>query len=227
MPERHTTLKKLSFPSISSKSLRHNPLFAGRALLAGNLVRLPLLGVSAYFQVEQVESGGGGGRGGEVAAVSAAVGVVGEITAIKLLPRGGGMADAVGTGARGFANTSTASNRVGGGAEGDDECTSSSGDEQIEEVEGEDPGAAAAKRALRAARRIDGGGGSNDTSDGFDQLGGVGEYAAALRELVELPLRRPDLFESCGVRPPRGVLLWGPPGGVTSKLRVQGLWFGV
>lgn len=47
---------------------------------------------------------------------------------------------------------------------------------------------------------------------GFDDLGGLGKEVAALREIIELPMRRPDLFERLGVQPPRGVLLHGPPG---------------
>ncbi|GAQ81059.1 Nuclear AAA ATPase [Klebsormidium nitens] len=47
---------------------------------------------------------------------------------------------------------------------------------------------------------------------GYSELGGVGEQIKALRELVELPLRRPEMFRRYGIRPPRGVLLYGPPG---------------
>ncbi|KAL3575372.1 hypothetical protein D5086_023473 [Populus alba] len=41
-----------------------------------------------------------------------------------------------------------------------------------------------------------------------------GEYCvmAQIRELVELPLRHPQLFKSIGVKPPKGILLYGPPG---------------
>lgn len=33
-----------------------------------------------------------------------------------------------------------------------------------------------------------------------------------IRELVELPLRHPQLFKTIGVKPPKGILLYGPPG---------------
>lgn len=35
---------------------------------------------------------------------------------------------------------------------------------------------------------------------------------AQIREMIELPLRHPTLFKTLGVKPPRGVLLYGPPG---------------
>lgn len=66
---------------------------------------------------------------------------------------------------------------------------------------------AAAERAVLAGQAASAG-----TSQGFAGLGGVSSYAAALRELVTLPLRGGALFKAAGVRPPRGVLLHGPPG---------------
>lgn len=47
---------------------------------------------------------------------------------------------------------------------------------------------------------------------GFEDIGGLGAELARIRETVELPLVRPELFERLGITPPRGVLLSGPPG---------------
>lgn len=47
---------------------------------------------------------------------------------------------------------------------------------------------------------------------GYDDIGGVRKQLAQIRELVELPLRHPQLFKAIGVKPPKGILLYGPPG---------------
>jgi transitional endoplasmic reticulum ATPase len=47
---------------------------------------------------------------------------------------------------------------------------------------------------------------------GYDDVGGVRKQLAQIRELVELPLRHPALFKTIGVKPPKGILLYGPPG---------------
>lgn len=53
---------------------------------------------------------------------------------------------------------------------------------------------------------------SNLSEVGYDDIGGIRKQLAQIRELVELPLRHPQLFRSIGIKPPRGILLYGPPG---------------
>lgn len=47
---------------------------------------------------------------------------------------------------------------------------------------------------------------------GYEDIGGCRKQMAQIREMIELPLRHPQLFKTLGVKPPRGVLLFGPPG---------------
>ena len=46
----------------------------------------------------------------------------------------------------------------------------------------------------------------------YEEIGGLGVETSAMREIVELPLRHPELFARLGVEPHSGVLLYGPPG---------------
>ncbi len=46
----------------------------------------------------------------------------------------------------------------------------------------------------------------------YDDVGGLQNTIQKIREMVELPLRHPELFERLGIEPPKGVLLYGPPG---------------
>jgi len=47
---------------------------------------------------------------------------------------------------------------------------------------------------------------------GYDDIGGCGKALVMMREMIELPLRHPQIFKNLGVKPPKGVLLHGPPG---------------
>merc|ERR1712137_998544 len=47
---------------------------------------------------------------------------------------------------------------------------------------------------------------------GYDDIGGARKQMAQIREMVELPLRHPQLFRTLGIKPPKGILMYGPPG---------------
>lgn len=46
----------------------------------------------------------------------------------------------------------------------------------------------------------------------YEDVGGLKEQIRELREVVELPLKNPELFREIGIEPPKGILLYGPPG---------------
>lgn len=46
----------------------------------------------------------------------------------------------------------------------------------------------------------------------YSSIGGLGDQIREIRESIELPLINPELFERVGINPPKGVLLYGPPG---------------
>ncbi|PUA31250.1 MAG: AAA family ATPase [Candidatus Terraquivivens tikiterensis] len=50
------------------------------------------------------------------------------------------------------------------------------------------------------------------TSVTYEDIGGLQEQIQRIRELIELPLRYPELFQKLGIDPPKGILLYGPPG---------------
>jgi len=46
----------------------------------------------------------------------------------------------------------------------------------------------------------------------YEDIGGLKEELKKVREMIELPLKHPEIFERLGVEPPKGILLYGPPG---------------
>ncbi|KAF9263698.1 AAA-domain-containing protein [Marasmius fiardii PR-910] len=53
---------------------------------------------------------------------------------------------------------------------------------------------------------------TKESKDPYDTVGGLGKQIAEIKDLLEIPLARPDLFRYFGLKPPRGILLHGPPG---------------
>ncbi|EMD39468.1 hypothetical protein CERSUDRAFT_111775 [Gelatoporia subvermispora B] len=51
-----------------------------------------------------------------------------------------------------------------------------------------------------------------DKADAYASVGGLDKQIAQIRDLIEIPLTRPELFRHFGLKPPRGILLHGPPG---------------
>jgi len=50
------------------------------------------------------------------------------------------------------------------------------------------------------------------TNIAYEDIGGLGDELQRVREIIELPLKHPELFRRLGITPPKGVLLYGPPG---------------
>ncbi len=46
----------------------------------------------------------------------------------------------------------------------------------------------------------------------YEDIGGLGRELSQVREMIEYPLRHPEVFKQLGIEPPKGVLLYGPPG---------------
>merc|ERR1711959_8160 len=46
----------------------------------------------------------------------------------------------------------------------------------------------------------------------YDMIGGLDEQIKEIKEVIELPIKHPELFESLGIAQPKGVILYGPPG---------------
>jgi transitional endoplasmic reticulum ATPase len=54
--------------------------------------------------------------------------------------------------------------------------------------------------------------GRETTGVTYEDIGGLRKQVLRIREMIELPLRYPELFDRLGIEPPKGVLLYGPPG---------------
>ncbi len=46
----------------------------------------------------------------------------------------------------------------------------------------------------------------------YDDVGGLDDQLRKIRDMIEMPLKHPEVFEALGITPPKGVLLYGPPG---------------
>src|SRR3989338_3266969 len=46
----------------------------------------------------------------------------------------------------------------------------------------------------------------------WEQIGGLQEQEREIKEVIELPLKKPELFKKVGITPPKGILFYGPPG---------------
>jgi len=53
---------------------------------------------------------------------------------------------------------------------------------------------------------------TSPTKISYEDIGGLGNQIQRIREMIELPLRYPQIFERLGIDPPKGVFLYGPPG---------------
>ena len=67
--------------------------------------------------------------------------------------------------------------------------------------------------AEELTERSEGGDGSGEGPDvAYEDIGGLDSELEQVREMIELPMRHPELFKRLGIDPPKGVLLHGPPG---------------
>ncbi|MDY6817852.1 MAG: CDC48 family AAA ATPase [Halobacteriales archaeon] len=67
----------------------------------------------------------------------------------------------------------------------------------------------------RPAEEVGAGGGATATETPdvtYEDIGGLDDELEQVREMIELPMRHPELFQRLGIEPPKGVLLHGPPG---------------
>jgi 26S proteasome regulatory subunit T6 len=56
----------------------------------------------------------------------------------------------------------------------------------------------------------------------YEMVGGLDNQIKEIKEVIELPIKHPELFDSLGIAQPKGVLLYGPPG--TGELPIIAFW---
>ncbi|PSQ16726.1 AAA family ATPase [Halobacteriales archaeon QS_8_69_26] len=81
----------------------------------------------------------------------------------------------------------------------------------------------------KPAEQITGGAGGDRDTPGvtYEDIGGLDDELERVREMIELPMRHPELFETLGIDPPKGVLLHGPPGtGKTLMAKAMSKYYG-
>jgi len=81
-------------------------------------------------------------------------------------------------------------------------------------VEDVDPGEGPAILTTDTSLKVAKSGNGKPESEGlsYESIGGLDEEIARLREMIELPMKFPEVFQKLGIEPPKGVLLHGPPG---------------
>lgn len=53
----------------------------------------------------------------------------------------------------------------------------------------------------------------------YEMVGGLDKQIKEIKEVIELPVKHPELFDALGIAQPKGVLLYGPPGAYTLGLK--------
>lgn len=53
----------------------------------------------------------------------------------------------------------------------------------------------------------------------YEMVGGLDKQIKEIKEVIELPVKHPELFDALGIAQPKGVLLYGPPGKLNKKFR--------
>ncbi len=81
-------------------------------------------------------------------------------------------------------------------------------------VQDVDPGEGPAILTTDTSLRVEKSSNGKSESEGlsYENIGGLDEEIARLREMIELPMKFPEVFQKLGIEPPKGVLLHGPPG---------------